>query len=420
MATTRIRQKSAAKGFKKSNPASSPRSSMASTPAVFENLHRDVGNRGFNRLLAIYDPGTINQNINHPAALQFVVQRQGKNPGETTPTNSQQDDRNSRRIEEVNAKAPQMQKEADAYYKSGEYDKAFNIYHDMWIYHNDIEVTSTSSYNMAMCFLKMENYQKAIEFYKGYLEWSGANKSLARYQIKRARKALKAEERDMIKQQWEEPEQAKQSQDVVSNDEKIFKEGEEYYKQGKYDDALNKYALLWSFHNRKSVKYSCAYNMGLCYLKMQNYEKALSLIKDYLSWEDADKSRGNRQIRRIIKLIKAEENDLIKQQWENPEQAKQSQDVIKNDVRIHDEGDSLYKQKNYEEALNKYTLLWAFHNRKSVQYPSAYNMGMCYLKMKNHEKAISFFKEYLLWEGADKARGMRQIRRCRVAINTVK
>ena len=418
MAKARAKIKGSKKSTKKSrhNTTQPKNQSHTSTEnAGVIDIQKDVGNRGVQKLVVQFEAeGIKGRNFQHQNIFQQMIQRQSK-PKSDTMEQKWEDPELAKQAKDVIANGPRIQEESDALYKQGNYEAALEKYTLLWSFHNSRKVMYLSAYNMAQCYRKMKDYKKAISFFQDYLSWGGANKKLGNWQIKRTRKALKAEEANLIKQKWEDPDLEKQAKDVIANGPKIHEEADALYTQGKYEEALEKYTLLWSFHNKKNVMYTSAYNMGMCYLKMKKYKKAISFFEDYLTWDGANKQLGNNQIKRAQK----EEANLIKQKWEDPDLEKQAKDVIANGPKIHEEADALYTQGKYEEALEKYTLLWSFHNKKNVMYTSAYNMGMCYLKMRKYKKAISFFQDYLTWDGANKQLGNNQIKRCRAAMTAV-
>ena len=97
----------------------------------------------------------------------------------------------AKKSQEVVAKGPEIQAQADALYKEGKYKEAYFKYQTLWMYHDKENVVSTSSYNMGLCNFKMGDYKTAIRFFGYYLDWKEANKQLGLYQIRRARKALR-------------------------------------------------------------------------------------------------------------------------------------------------------------------------------------------------------------------------------------
>ncbi len=54
-------------------------------------------------------------------------------------------------------------------------------------------------------------------------------------------------------------------------------------------------------------------------------------------------------------------------------------------------GDSLYKAKRYQEALNVFKSI----NSKELQFKKLYNMGNCYANLKRFDDAIKMYKEAL-------------------------
>ena len=228
------------------------------------------------------------------------------------------------------------------YYDQKDYNKALEKFQEA----SKKEPNSAKIYyNIGLCYRKLKNYNDAISAFE------------------------KAEELDP-KITFTKPEKFQEKLEDVRSKAGItnyYEDGKKLYKQGKYNEALNKFQLALT-SNPNSAKVH--YNMGLCYKQLKRYNEAVS------SFEKAEELDP-----KISFTTTAKFNEKLTEARQ-----KALETNTKSAKKHFNKGKELYDKKDYDGALKE------FISAKKLNPNSAktwYNLGLTYRKLEEYKHSLT-------------------------------
>jgi tetratricopeptide (TPR) repeat protein len=275
-------------------------------------------------------------------------------------------------------------------------------------------------FNIAVSNMKLKRYNTAIIYLEQLLEIDPTNAAETEKKLKEAKRLAgipeeePASKGDTSKATAEGAEKAPGEGKLPPFGKKLDKKqgkevhklGKEFFIKGEYGKALNQFMRLWLGSDDEKVSEVSAYNMGLCFKNLKDYDKALEFFGYYAKWKGANQARVQEQIKIVKSLAGKVDKDEAepglageKTPAEKKDEGKESDQESKENCR---KGFELYKQRKYEEALILFSNEWKKGPNEKVRQFSAYNMGICYMRLKQYKLALYYVKEYAAWGGADR------------------
>ena len=171
----------------------------------------------------------------------------------------------------------------------------------------------------------------------------------------------------------------------------IFEEGNQLYHQGRYAEALKKFE---EFLEKNSSIYQVSLNMGSCYRQMGEYDKALSIIQQFLDRvrQDNESIDGNEDAAKA--LIAIGEIYLLKGELDKASEYLTEAIEIhpKDEVLAFNIGEIYFKQKQIDKAIKHYKLSTQINENWA---PSFRQLGYAHLNKGEYKLAIDSFKKFL-------------------------
>jgi tetratricopeptide (TPR) repeat protein len=192
-----------------------------------------------------------------------------------------------------------------------------------------------------------------------------------------------------------------------------FYEGQALYSAGDYAGALDKFRAVYSLMDDNS-RASMAYNMAVCHQRLGEFDDAIAMYQERLSFSSVGRSERALVLENIRRSRMGETEPAT--EAPHPTAQQQSQ-AIADGQALQTAASAAFAAGDFAGALELFTQIYADPNLPAnARQMTAFNMGVCHQRLGEFPQAISMFEEYAQFTGVTEAQrreALEYIRQCR-------
>jgi tetratricopeptide (TPR) repeat protein len=171
----------------------------------------------------------------------------------------------------------------------------------------------------------------------------------------------------------------------------LYLKGEDLYNNGKYETAL---AVFKEFAEKQPELYEARINIGNCYIKLKQYDKAIEEFEFVLG--KLEEEKGDLEGNEMVASVYASLGEL----YMDKEDFEKAKDYFEKSIAIdpsnyalsYNVAEILFNSNNIDEAIHYYKLTAEI----KPEWPKSYlKLGYCYLNKGDTKTAIDYLNKFI-------------------------